>query len=41
MPILFDPLYLLVMGVGLLLSLGAQAWVRSATARWDKGRLRS
>lgn len=33
---LFDPLYLIVMGVGLVLSLGAQAWVKMATARWDK-----
>ena len=32
----FDPLYLLVMGIGLVLSLGAQAWVKSATSRWDR-----
>ncbi|MEL6347842.1 MAG: zinc metallopeptidase [Myxococcota bacterium] len=33
---IFDPLYLIIMGVGLVLSLGAQAWVKSATAKWDK-----
>ena len=32
--IVFDPLYLLVMGIGLVLSFGAQAWVKSATSRW-------
>ncbi len=30
----FDPLYLAVMGIGLLLSLGAQAWVMGAVKRW-------
>ena len=33
---LFDPLYLLVMGLGLLLSLGAQAWVKASTRKWDR-----
>ena len=33
---LFDPLYMLVMGLGLLLSLGAQAWVKSTTSRWSQ-----
>jgi len=32
----FDPLYMLVMGVGLLLSLGAQAWVKSAVSTWSR-----
>ena len=32
----FDPLYLVVMGIGLFLSFGAQMWVKSATSRWDK-----
>ena len=32
----FDPLYLLVMGIGLVLSFGAQAWVKSATSKWDR-----
>ena len=36
MPLMFDPLYLIIMGVGLVLSLGAQAWVKAATARWDR-----
>jgi Zn-dependent membrane protease YugP len=30
----FDPLYLAVMGIGLLLSLGAQAWVMGSVRRW-------
>ncbi len=33
---LFDPLYMAVMGVGLLLSLGASAWVKSAVNKWKK-----
>ena len=33
---MFDPLYMLVMGLGLVLSLGAQAWVKAATAKWDR-----
>lgn len=33
---IFDPLYLIVMAVGLILSFGAQAWVKAATAKWDK-----
>lgn len=32
----FDPLYLVVMGVGLALSFGAQMWVKSSVARWSK-----
>ncbi len=32
----FDPLYMVIMGIGLVLSLGAQAWVKSATKRWEK-----
>lgn len=32
---IFDPLYLAVMGIGLLLSLGAQLWVKRAVARWE------
>ncbi len=32
---LFDPLYLVVMGIGMLLSLGAQAWVKSRVNRWS------
>ncbi|MCA9541015.1 MAG: zinc metallopeptidase [Myxococcales bacterium] len=30
----FDPLYLAIMGIGLLLSLGAQFWVKSAVGKW-------
>ncbi|MFT5683704.1 MAG: Zn-dependent membrane protease YugP [Myxococcota bacterium] len=33
---MFDPLYMLVMGLGFLLSLGAQAWVKAATRKWDR-----
>lgn len=33
---LFDPLYLLVMGVGLVLSLGASAWTKASTRKWSK-----
>jgi len=33
---MFDPLYMLVMGLGLVLSLGAQAWVKASTAKWDR-----
>ena len=32
----FDPLYLLIMAIGLALSFGAKAWVTAATSRWDK-----
>ena len=35
----FDPLYLFIMAIGLALSLGAKAWVTSATSRWDKVQL--
>lgn len=31
---IFDPLYMVVLGVGLLLSLGAQLWVKSSVHRW-------
>lgn len=33
---IFDPLYMVVMVVGMVLSFGAQMWVKSATSRWDK-----
>lgn len=33
---IFDPLYIVVMIVGAVLSFGAQAWVRSATSRWSR-----
>lgn len=33
---IFDPLYLAVMGIGLVLSLGAQFWVKRAVSRWEK-----
>ena len=29
----FDPLYLVIMGVGLVLSLGAQAWVKASVGK--------
>lgn len=32
----FDPIYLLVIGVGALLSFGAQMWVKAAFAKWSK-----
>jgi uncharacterized protein len=32
----FDPLYVVVMGTGLALSLGAQAWVKSAVGKWSR-----
>ncbi len=32
---LLDPLYWLVIGVGMALSLGAQWWVKSAVRRWE------
>ena len=32
----FDPLYLLIMSIGLALSFGAKAWVTSATSKWDR-----
>lgn len=31
---LFDPLYLVIIGVGFVLSLGAQAWVKSRVNKW-------
>ena len=33
---MIDPIYLIVMGAGLLLSLGAQAWVKGAVAKWER-----
>lgn len=33
---LFDPLYLLVLGVGLVLSLVAQGWVKTRVNRWGQ-----
>jgi Zn-dependent membrane protease YugP len=36
----FDPLYLVVMGVGLVLSLGAQAWVKASVHRYQQVGLR-
>ncbi len=38
--LLFDPLYLVIMGVGLVLSLGAQAWVKAAVTRYQQVGLR-
>jgi Zn-dependent membrane protease YugP len=35
----FDPVYMLVMGVGLMLSLGAQVWVKSAVGTWSRVQL--
>lgn len=32
---IFDPIYLLVIGVGFALALGAQMWVKSAVSRWS------
>lgn len=32
----FDPLYLAIMGIGALLSFGAQAWVKAAFSKWSK-----
>lgn len=32
----FDPLYLAVMGIGLLLTLGAQAWVTRSVHKWKQ-----
>ena len=34
--LIFDPLYLLVMGIGIVLSFGSQAWVKSAISKWDR-----
>lgn len=36
----FDPLYLVIMGVGLVLSLGAQAWVKASVGKWKQVALR-
>lgn len=33
---IFDPIYVLILGVGFLLSLGAQIWVKSAVNRWSQ-----
>lgn len=32
---IFDPLYLAVLGIGFLLSMGAQLWVKSAVSKWQ------
>ncbi|RDV38288.1 hypothetical protein DV096_10805 [Bradymonadaceae bacterium TMQ3] len=32
----FDPVYLIILGVGFVLSMGAQAWVKSAFSRWSQ-----
>ncbi len=32
---LFDPIYWVILGVGLVLSLGAQAWVKAAVSKWE------
>ena len=32
----FDPVYIFIMVVGMLLSGGASLWVKSATSKWDK-----
>jgi len=32
----FDPLYMAVIGLGMLLSMAAQFWVKSATKKWSK-----
>ncbi len=34
----FDPLYLVIMGVGLVLSLGAQFWVKASVSKWQRVR---
>lgn len=33
---IFDPLYLIILGVGFALSMGAQLWVKSAVAKWSQ-----
>lgn len=33
---IFDPIYLLILGVGFLLSMGAQIWVKSAVNKWSQ-----
>lgn len=33
---LFDPIYWIVMGIGMLLSLGANAWVKARVRRWSE-----
>ena len=33
---IFDPLYMLVMAIGFVLSFGAQMWVKGATRKWDR-----
>ncbi len=32
---IFDPLYLVILGVGFLLSMGAQAWVKNKVNKWQ------
>jgi Zn-dependent membrane protease YugP len=38
---MFDPLYTLVLGVGFVLSLAAQIWVKSSVHRWSQIAVRS
>lgn len=33
---IFDPLYLFILGVGFVLSLGAQFWVKSSVKKWSQ-----
>lgn len=33
---IFDPLYLAVMGIGMVLSVGAQSWVKSKISKWGE-----
>ena len=33
---IFDPFYMAIMMIGFILSFGAQMWVKSSTAKWDK-----
>src|SRR5690554_2248362 len=32
----FDPVYLVILGLGFVMSMGAQAWVKSAFSKWSK-----
>ena len=33
---IFDPFYMAIMFIGLMISFGAQMWVKSSTSKWDK-----
>lgn len=33
---IFDPLYLVILGIGFVLSMGAQFWVKSAVSKWSQ-----